>query len=309
MLAMLAARGRLDPAVVPFAGLDAYKRLSDKAIVVTAAPNSSIAVPNQTVLRSSTETGQLEDVVYPAVIKPSSPVIGAGSERRQMGAFHVSSEDELRSRLRETPADAYPLLVQQRIVGPGVGIFLLEWDEELVASFAHRRIREKPPAGGVSVYRESIRADPELISRSRRLLKDFGWEGVAMVEYKIEARTGTPYLMEVNCRFWGSLQLAIDAGVDFPRLLVGTALGNQPEPVHDYRTGIRSRWWWGDIDHILARLRYSSEDLALPPGAPARSMALLQFLIPWRPGDRSEVFRVDDPKPFIRETMNWFQGE
>ena len=41
-----------------------------------------------------------------------------------------------------------------------------------------------------------------------------------MVEFKTDNQTGEPVLMEVNGRFWGSLQLATDAGVDFPRLLL-----------------------------------------------------------------------------------------
>ncbi len=109
--------------------------------------------------------------------------------------------------------------------GPGVGVFLLLWEGKLRAAFAHRRLREKPPSGGVSVYRESIALDPVLLERSRRLLESFGWQGVAMVEYKIDERTGTPILMEINGRFWGSLQLAVDAGVDFPRLLIECAEG------------------------------------------------------------------------------------
>ena len=127
---------------------------------------------------------------------------------------------------------AFPLLVQQRIVGPGVGIFLLLWDGAVRATFAHRRLREKPVSGGVSVYSESVSADPALVERSRQLLEQMQWSGVAMVEYKLETKTGTPYLMEVNGRFWGSLQLAIDAGVDFPALLVAAATG---APLADYR--------------------------------------------------------------------------
>ena len=46
-----------------------------------------------------------------------------------------------------------------------------------------------------------------------------------MLELKVDAATGVPYVMEVNGRFWGSLQLAVDAGVDFPVLLVRRALG------------------------------------------------------------------------------------
>ena len=129
-----------------------------------------------------------------------------------------------------------------------------------------------------------------------------------MVEYKVDAGTGTPYLMEVNGRFWGSLQLAVDAGVDFPALLLEAAVEGSVRPVAGYRTGVRSRWWWGDVDQLIARLRPSSADLALPPDAPSRMRSLLDFLVVWRPGDRNEILRIADPGPFARETLNWVRG-
>src|SRR5678815_1154177 len=100
--------------------------------------------------------------------------------------------------------------------------------------FAHRRIREKPPSGGVSVLSESVAADPETVRKSLALLSALDWNGTAMVEYKQDRVTGQRYLMEINGRFWGSLQLAIDAGVDFPALLVAAALGEHPAPVTQY---------------------------------------------------------------------------
>jgi predicted ATP-grasp superfamily ATP-dependent carboligase len=227
--------------------------------------------------------------------------------RRQLTVRHAASAAELRVAAAELPEAAFPLLLQQRIVGPGVGIFLLLWEGAELAVFAHRRIREKPPAGGVSVYRESIPADPMLVARSRALLEQFSWEGVAMVEYKVDDRTGVPYLMEVNGRFWGSLQLAVDAGVDFPRLLVELALGNRPAPVRQYRVGVRSRWWMGEVDHLLARLRRSPTELALPPGSPGRIAAVREFLTCWRPNDRSEVLRWSDPVPALRELAEWIR--
>jgi len=115
--------------------------------------------------------------------------------------------------------------------------------------------------------------------------------------------------MEINGRFWGSLQLAVDAGVDFPALLLALACGERPAPVTRYRTGVRSRWWWGDLDHLLARLLHSDRELALPPDAPGRGRAVLDFLALWRRGDRNEVFRWSDPRPAWRETLNWFRGQ
>jgi predicted ATP-grasp superfamily ATP-dependent carboligase len=109
--------------------------------------------------------------------------------------------------------------------------------------------------------------------------------------------------MEINGRFWGSLQLAIDAGVDFPSLLVDCALDRCRESVPAYRAGVRGRWWWGDVDHLVARLRRSATDLSLPPDAPSRTRAIRDF---FRTGARDAVFRLADPVPFLVETAQWF---
>ena len=127
-----------------------------------------------------------------------------------------------------------------------------------------------------------------------------------MVEYKVDERTGIPMLMEINGRFWGSLQLAVDAGVDFPRLLVECAEGRPPAASPPYRVGTRLRWWWGDVDQLLIRLRYSAADQGLPEGSPGRLMALAEFMNLFRAGDRNEIFRLDDPVPFLHESLHWF---
>jgi len=114
--------------------------------------------------------------------------------------------------------------------------------------------------------------------------------------------------MEVNGRFWGSLQLAIDAGVDFPALLVAAALGKPPAPVTAYTAGVRSRWFWGDVDHLVARLRRSRDDLSLPPGTPGRWAAVRDFFRVHRGVDREEILRRDDPRPFVRETAQWLKS-
>lgn len=302
--------GRLSPGVLlPFPSEAAFRAVSDKRRVLEAAAEAGIAVPAQTVLAGPEDVALLdvEGCRFPLVVKPARSVGEADGARSRLEVRHAAGPSELRARLAELPAAAFPVLLQQRVVGPGTGIFLLLWDGEVRAVFAHRRLREKPPAGGVSVYRESATADPALVARAAALLRRFDWRGVAMVEFKVEAATRVPYLMEVNGRFWGSLQLAVDAGVDFSVLLLRAALGEPARPVPGYRLGVRSRWWWGDVDHLLVRLRRSDARLALPPGAPGRGRAVLDFLRVWRPGDRNEVFRPDDPRPLLRETLDWLR--
>jgi hypothetical protein len=69
----------------------------------------------------------------------------------------------------------------------------------------------------------------------------------------IRARGGRLALIEINAKFWGSHDIALAAGVDFPAdlaaLLDGRTLGPQP-PVR------RVRFTWplgGDLWHGLAR--------------------------------------------------------
>ena len=314
LLALLPARERFPKACIPFPDAGMFERVSDKAALLEIAASLGIPVPAQAVLRRRTDLSKLglDQLRFPLVLKPYRSVAGEGEgeqSRVKLGVRYAADPSQLAAVVAGLPSGAFPLLLQQRLVGPGQGVFLLRWGGATRAVFAHRRIREKPPSGGVSVCAESVPADPGLVSQAERLLRHFGWQGVAMVEFKLDAATGTAYLMEVNGRFWGSLQLAIDAGVDFPRLLVSAALGDPPEPVSGYRIGVRTRWWWGEVDHLLARLRRSDTDLALAPGTPGRWRALAEFLASsWHPGTRNEVLRRDDPRPFFQETTDWLRG-
>lgn len=309
LLALLPSRDRLGGIRIPFPDAHVFRRVCDKAQVLAIAREIGIATPEQVVVERPADVQRRIALVptFPVFVKPSRSVYALNGRRCKAQVRPASDLSALRAALAALPPEAFPVLIQQRVQGPGVGVFLLLWQGDLVARFCHRRLREKPPCGGVSVYRESVEPDAELVWRSRKLLERLGWEGIAMIEYKRDAKSGTPYLMEVNGRLWGSLQLAIDAGVDFPALLVRAALGRAVEPVLDYRAGVRCRWWWGDVDQLLARLRARG----VVPGGDARRRdrwrALVEFVWSWRPGETSETFRLTDPGPFVRESLDWLR--
>ncbi|HKP29068.1 MAG TPA: ATP-grasp domain-containing protein, partial [Gemmatimonadales bacterium] len=252
---------------------------------------------------------ELDRVGFPAVLKPARSVIRTPAAQLKLSVRHSASRQQLEAALGLLPDSAYPILIQQRVVGPGLGVFLLMADGAPLAAFGHRRILEKPPSGGVSACSESVAVEPDLLRRSVQLLRQFGWEGVAMVEYKLDTQTGEPCLMEVNGRFWGSLQLAIDAGVDFPRLLVEHSLGQRVAPVTSWPAGVRSRWRLGELDHLIARLRRSPTALSLPPDAPSLASAFAHAFVPaLGPRARGEVGRLDDPMPQMVELLDWVRG-
>jgi predicted ATP-grasp superfamily ATP-dependent carboligase len=307
-LRVLEQRDRFGTTVIPLPGLATFRRICDKVEVLRAAEAIGISAPTRRTVSDPKELAEVLDRVrFPVVLKPARSINDNGETAKRSTVTYALTPSELNDAVGGLGPESFPLMLQERMEGPGIGILLLRWGGKTRAAFAHRRLREKPPSGGVSVYRESIPLPADLLQQSERLLAGFDWEGVAMVEYKVDQHSGRPFLMEINGRFWGSLQLAIDAGVDFPRLLLACALGEcEPEACH-YRAGVRSRWWWGEVDHLLIRLRRPARGLALPPSAPSRLGALGAFLT-WRPGDRNEILRLSDPRPFLRETVEWFRA-
>lgn len=298
--AVLEHRGRFaDGAVLPLPSLETFGLGSDKIRVHELAIAVGLGIDDSVVVSDPATAAPTDPRLYPGVVKPHRSVVG--TERRlRLGVRTVRDAEECSRVLAELPADAFPVLVQRRVRGDGVGYFAARWRGETLARFAHRRVREKPPGGGVSVLSESIAIAPQVQAACDTLLDRLGWDGVAMVECKEEAETGRWRVIEVNGRFWGSLQLAIDAGVDFPRILVDAALGGPSGPTPSWRAGVRLRWELGDLDHLLLRLRYSRERLGLADSAPGRLGALLAFLT-HRPGQRGELLRWRDPLPFVGE--------
>lgn len=174
---------------------------------------------------------------FPVVVKGR---VGAGNVR------YVNCAEEL-SRVRTNGA-----VLQEYVPGDGYGFYGLFNRGVPRAIFMHKRIREFPVTGGPSTAAESVYIT-KLKELGLRLLGALGWHGVAMVEFKRDRRDGEFKLMEINPKFWGSLDLSIAAGVDFPYLTAKMAADGDVPPVVDYKLGVRFRWLFpDDILHVLA---------------------------------------------------------
>lgn len=224
--------------------------------------------------RSSLE-GIGERIGFPAVIK-------TGTETEPRFVRVVRSPSALATAYDEYVAGhASPPVVQEYLPGQGRGYFGLYVDGELIGGYAHRRIREYPPEGGASACAES-EVDDELREYAGRLLSPLSWTGVAMVEFK-ESAAGVPNLVEINPKLWGSLDLSIASGMNFPRALLELSAGRELSPL-PFRPR-RVHWpLSGDLTHAWRR----------PRSAPAVFADLLS------PRTCSNL-RIDDPLPHVLE--------
>lgn len=286
---------------VPIPSLGDYQGLSNKFHLMAWSQQAEIPIPATLFIQGRQYLEAEIDKIqrWPVVVKPGRSVIKDGVLWKKTAVAVASNREALRQLYRERWYLKWPSLIQEQVIGFGEGVFGLFVDGKPTALFAHRRLREKPPSGGVSVLRESIPLPPTMTDYASRIMQSATWQGVAMVEFKVASDTGVPYLMEVNGRFWGSLQLAIDAGVDFPWLLYQLVLtGQYPNEIVPYQVGVKSRWWLGDVDHWLIRLKKSDSALNLPPGTPSKWKTLISLVRSHDPNTRSEVYQTNDPEPW-----------
>ena len=271
---------------LPVADLHCLLFARDKLNVLRHAEALGIPIPRTFEIDNPEKAKLLsKDLPYPLVIKPR---VGSGSA----GVHYVAGPDQLPPALERVLRSGQTPFVQERLPaeGPGIGAsFLLDQDHQVRASFLHQRLREYPVCGGPSTLRRSVIHD-QARRDGARLLQSLRFVGVAMAEFKIDTRDGYAKLLEVNPRFWGSLALAIHAGVNFPYLLTLMALDCDFAPVVTYRLGQLCRWFLpGDILHFLKN--------------PARCHLKPSFFQFRRPYLSYDIIDLDDPMPMLGSVL------
>ena len=172
--------------------------------------------------------------------------IGENAENTEGGIFEFKNTRPLQT----SNVKPQTIMFQEYLSGGGFGFFGLYENGVFKQGFAHKRLREFPISGGASCCAESI-DNEQLTQYGRRILDAVSWHGVAMVEFKMDAK-GQPRLLEVNPKLWGSFDLSVAAGVPFSEKWVQLAL-NQPISAHqDCEKGVQFSWPFdGDLKNGL----------------------------------------------------------
>lgn len=266
---------------VPVPDYERFRRGWDKAKTFEAAERAGIPTPRTECPESASEAAAVaEEMGFPVVVKART---SSGSR----GLEFVETSGEFEAAYGRV-SESYPRpLVQERIPQSGSmygAAFVYDGDGELHAQFACEFLREYPPSGGPSTFHESV-GRQDLLEYGRSLLETLDWQGVALVEFKLDPRDGEPKLMEVNPRLWSSLHLATFSGVDVPWLVLQHARGDDFDTTLDYRTGVQARYILpGDL------LRLAS----------VRNAEALREFFPLFDADvRYEIPHRDDPGPAV----------
>jgi hypothetical protein len=276
----------------------------DKSRTLRAAQACGLKIPPTHFpesLEECLEAGQA--IGYPCVVKPRlSQVWDGAGFKPSPGVRYAATPADLEAAAAKCALDGggWPL-IQGFVPGRGTGVFALCDRGRPVAWFAQESLRSVRPMASPNCLRRSIPLDPGLQQQAGRLLASLGWHGPAMVELRDDGHSD-PWLMEVNGRFWVSLQLAISAGVDFPRLWVDLLRGEPVQGPATYQEDVVLRWLWGDVKRFLGILVSGP-----PPGYsapyPTIRQGLRELLGSQPAGTRLEMWQPDDRWPAVGECM------
>lgn len=234
------------------------EEVQDKEKLYKLAEKLSIPIPKYFVYKRENE--ETENINGVWVLKSKTSLIIKGNKVIKSGIRYASNIAELNRIANEMISHGQDPIIQEYIPGEGYGYFALYNKGSIRASFQHHRLRESPYFGGVASNRESVYFT-ELENEGVKIPEILGWHGPLMVEFKRDARDGKFKLMEVNPRFWGSLNLAISSGVDFPYLFYKMATEGECDRIFNYKVGVKRKNLDLEISHLYSLLK----DYSLPP--------------------------------------------
>ncbi|RNC62984.1 MAG: D-alanine--D-alanine ligase [Candidatus Dichloromethanomonas elyunquensis] len=265
---------------VPLPDYESYQIALNKGRSYKHAISVGVSLP-KTVFPDGEESIEklTEHLTYPLMVKAVKSSGGRGIKI----AF---SKEELLNTYLEVHKQ-YPFPVIQEHLGEGEiyeVALLYNSHHELRASFIQKHVRKFPLITGPSIVQESV-IYPEILEMAIKFMQGLKWYGIASLEFMKQKDTGEIKFIEINGRFWNSIQMAIFAGVDFPWLLFQIAYNGDIKPVTNYQTGMLCRNLLpGDIFHYI----FNKERKQMNPPF-------------WTKSDtfQDDIISKDDPLPTI----------
>jgi predicted ATP-grasp superfamily ATP-dependent carboligase len=246
-------------------------RATDKALLAELAEEAGVAAP---------ATLDPADVTFPAVVKPSMTAFtDGGGTQIAPGARVVHDHDELRA----TVAGHRGWLLQRYVEGDLIAVAGVAWQGEVVCSCHQTARRVYPRPVGVSAFAETVPRERELDAALGSIVRRLGWSGI--FEFQLIRSAGRAHVIDLNPRPYGSLALAIGAGLNLPAIWADLVLGREAR-VGDYRPGVRYR---AEIRELRALVG------ALTRGRLAAALSIA------RPRRRTvhSIFSLRDPAPIL----------
>ena len=178
-----------------------------------------------------------EDLPLPGVAKPHASVTTASDGQISRTPVHlVEDRDDVRRLLEANREISW--LIQRRVTGTLAAIGGVAWEGRMVCAVHQISPRIWPPERGITAFARTIAPDAHREKAVAAILSEIGWSGIYGMQFLLV--DGKSYPIDLNPRIYGSIPLAIAAGLNLPAIWMDLLLGREPE-AGAYRVGTRYR--------------------------------------------------------------------
>lgn len=267
----------------------------DKVRTLAVAQTVGLRTPRGAVVSAQGQArAAIDEIGVPIVVKPTrSWAQEAGGGGRRLISTVASTQAEAEGAIGAILCQGIEVVLQEWLPGDREALSFFRAHGRTWARFAQRADRTFPPLGGGSVLRESIALPADIAPAAEQLVAEIGLDGYSEVEFRRDAR-GRAALMEINPRLSASVEIAVRAGVPFPRLLHDWASGRRLQEISGYRPGLRMRWLGGDLSWLRSVLGQHPG-----PDVPSRGRAIATFAADFARPLRYDYLDTRDPRPGI----------
>jgi len=251
--------------------------------------------PGRIITPNDTATDLINEAGTPIAIKPTSSYSPESLYTRNK-VIIAENRGDLETALEATRSN--PHLFEAFFCGTGIGVSVLAHRGQVLQAFQHRRVHE---IQGASHYRVSEKTSPPMLKAVESLMQATGYTGIAMVEFRLNDKTGEWILLEVNARPWGSLPLSVALGLDFPYWWHNLLVSGVEMTRRSYPAGIYGRNLLPDIRYLLS----SAKAMRGNPGRIAlfALKSLAEYCRIFTGREVQDVLQFKDPLPGITEIL------
>jgi predicted ATP-grasp superfamily ATP-dependent carboligase len=281
-LLALAGRDQLFPTgvVVGSCPPETVRRATDKSQLAWLGSEAGLPAPPSRII--SVDDMRNGSVSYPSVMKPLRTV-SAGADGRliSVGVRRIENSSDLRGAIESMPGTRW--LVQPYLAGDLEAAVGVAWQGQVVCAAYQVAERVYPQYCGVSAYARTIAAPPGVPRQIGRLIELLDWSGMFQVQM-LNTAEGR-YVIDVNLRPYGSLALAVAAGLNLPTIWTDLLLGRPVNP-SGYQVGVRYRSEERDAGALMSAIlrgRWRAAASGLRP----------------RRGTAHAIFSIRDPIPML----------
>jgi predicted ATP-grasp superfamily ATP-dependent carboligase len=221
--------------------IKSFHRAHDKFELMKIAHKLGISTPVTFCPNNRAELLAISrSIEYPSVLKLRKGAGAIGLSFPENAQSLVKQYDSLGTYTDDIYDSARPL-IQEFVPGQIHDVCLLVDRGKPVATLTQVRQIMHPALGGVGIFNRTTN-NQEIIKQATALMCELQWHGPAMVEFKHDSRDRFYKLLEVNPRFWGTLDLSIKVGMDFPYLALKLAYNEKFEDRSKYKINECYRW-------------------------------------------------------------------